>query len=36
MTEWLKWGTVNTFFRGSNPLKTLNKLNYPKKKLNKY
>ena len=20
MSEWLMWGTVNTFFRGSNPL----------------
>jgi hypothetical protein len=26
MAEWFKRGTVNTFYRGSNPLKTL-KLN---------
>jgi hypothetical protein len=25
MAEWFKRGTVNTFYRGSNPLKTLNK-----------
>ena len=24
MAEWFKRGTVNTFYRGSNPLKTLN------------
>lgn len=24
MAEWLKRGTVNTFYRGSNPLKALN------------
>lgn len=24
MAEWLKRGTVNTLFRGSNPLKTYN------------
>jgi hypothetical protein len=23
MAEWFKRGTVNTFYRGSNPLKTL-------------
>ena len=29
MAEWFKRGTVNTFYRGSNPLKALikNKLN---------
>jgi hypothetical protein len=25
MAEWFKRGTVNTFYRGSNPLKTYNK-----------
>lgn len=26
MAEWFKRGTVNTFYRGSNPLKALKKI----------
>lgn len=34
MAEWFKRGTVNTFYRGSNPLKAYTKIFNYKKVLN--